>query len=132
MNPNIRLHTDLVFESHRGLEYGTKQSLTLNQPGSELTTRELAAHCVGEINNFRRGEPGSEKYSIELLRRAIVQGEEEARVWIERCFSEQVLSWCSAISTCLSEWGYDRCTADLLTIKKNSFTRSKRVRGKEN
>ena len=95
MNPNIRIHTDLVFESHQGLEYGTKQSLTLNQSGSELTTRELAAHCVGEINNFRRGEPGSEKYSIELLRRAIVQGEEEARVCIERCFSEQVLSWFS-------------------------------------
>ena len=93
MNPNIRIHTDLVFESHRGLKHDTKQSLTLNQSGSEMTTTELAAHCVGEINNFRRGESGSEKFSFELLRRAIVQGEEEARVWIQRCFSELVLSW---------------------------------------
>jgi len=95
MNPNIRIHTDLVFESHQGLAHGTKQSLTLNQSGSDITTTELAAHCVGEINNFRRGEPGPEKYCIELLRRAIVQGEEGARAWIQRCFSELVLSWFS-------------------------------------
>jgi hypothetical protein len=95
MNPNIRMHKDLVVGSHQGLEHDTKQSLTLNQSGSEMTTTELAAHCVGEINNFRRGESGTEKYSVELLRRAIERGEEEARAWIQQCFSELVLSWFS-------------------------------------
>ena len=93
MNPNIRIHKDLVVESHQDLQHDTKQSLTLNQSGSETTAAELAANCVGEINTFRRGEPGTETYSVELLRRAAVQRDEEARVWIQQCFNELVLSW---------------------------------------
>ena len=93
MNPNIRIHKDLVVESHQDLQHDKKQSLTLNQSGSEMNTAELAAHCVGEINNFRRGKPGTEKYSVELLRRATVQGDKEARAWIQQCFRELVLSW---------------------------------------
>ena len=94
MNPNIRVHKDLVVESHQGSQHDKKQqSLTLNQSGSEMNATELAAHCVGEINNFRRGEPGTEKYSVELLRRATLQGEQEAWAWIQQCFGELVLSW---------------------------------------
>jgi hypothetical protein len=94
MNPNIRVHKDLVVESHQGLQHDEKQqSLTLNQSGSKMSVTELAAHCVGEINNFRRGEPGTETYSVELLRRATMQGDQEARAWIQQCFSQLVLSW---------------------------------------
>lgn len=93
MNPNIRIHKDLVIESHQELQHDTKQSLTLSQSGSEMSAAELAAHCVGEINKFRRGEPGTERYSVELLRRATMQGDEEARAWIEQCFNILVLSW---------------------------------------
>ena len=94
MNPNIRVHKDLVVENHQGLQHDKKQqSLRLNQSGSEMNINELAAHCVGEINNFRRGEPGTEIYSLELLRRAIVQGDQEAWVWIQHCFGELVFSW---------------------------------------
>ncbi len=94
MNPNIRVHKDLVAESHQELQHDKKQhSLTLNQPGSEMNATELAAHCVGEINNFRRGVPGTETCSVELLRRATVQGDQEAWVWIQKCFGELVLSW---------------------------------------
>lgn len=91
MNPNIRINKDLVVENHQGLQNDTKQSLTLNRSGSEVTIAELAAYCVGEINNFRRGEPGSEKYSVELLRRATMLGEEKARAWAQQCLSELVL-----------------------------------------
>jgi hypothetical protein len=93
MSPNIRIHKDLVVECHQDLRHGTKQSLTLNQSGCAMSTTELARHCVGEIHNFRRGELSSDKYSVELLLRATVQGEQEARVWIQQCFSELVLSW---------------------------------------
>jgi len=93
MSPNIRIHKDLVEESHQDLRLGKKQSLTLSQSSSEISTAELAAHCVGEIHNFRRGELSSEKDSVELLRRATVLGEQEACVWIQQCFSELVLSW---------------------------------------
>lgn len=95
MNPNIRMHKDEVVESHQGLQHDRKQSLTLNQSGSEMSTKELAARCVGEIHNFRRGELHTEKYSVELLRRATVQGDLEARAWIQQCFSDLVLSWLS-------------------------------------
>jgi hypothetical protein len=93
MNPNIRVHKDLGVESHQVLQHEKKQSLTSNQSGSEMYTTELAARCVGEIQNFRCGEPSGEKYSLELLRRATVQGEQESRVWIQQCFSELVISW---------------------------------------
>ena len=94
MNPNIRMHKDLVIESHQGLQQDKKQhSLTLNQSSSEMNASELAAHCVGELNNFRRGESGTETYSVELLRRATVQGDQEAWSWIQQCFSGLVLSW---------------------------------------
>jgi hypothetical protein len=93
MNPNIRIHKDLLVETHQGLRYDKQQSLTLNHCGSEMSTMELASHCVGEIDRFRRGELSSEKYSLELLRRATVQGEQEACMWIQQCFSELVLSW---------------------------------------
>ncbi len=92
MNPNIRINNDLVVDNQQDLRNDTKQSLTLNQSGSEMSITELAAYCVGEINNFRRGEPGSEKYSVELLRRATMLGEEKARVWAQQCLSELVLS----------------------------------------
>jgi len=93
MNPNMRMHKDVVIESHQGLQHDTKQSLTLNQWGSEINTKELAARCVGEIHNFRRGGLRTEKYSVELLRRATVHGEQEARAWIKQCLSDLVLSW---------------------------------------
>jgi hypothetical protein len=93
MSPNIRMHKDLVVESHKDLRHDKMQSLTLNQLGSGMSTKELATHCVGEIHNFSRGELNNEKYSVELLRRATVQGEQEAYVCIQQCFSELVLSW---------------------------------------
>jgi hypothetical protein len=94
MNPNTRIHKDLVDENHKGLQHDKKQqSLTLNQTGSEMNTTQLAAHCVGEINNFRNGEPSTETCSLELIRRAMVQGDQEAKVWVEHCFGELVFSW---------------------------------------
>src|SRR5437764_13986138 len=92
MNPNIRMHKDLVVESHQEIQQNKKQhSLTLNQLGSEINSGELAAHCVRELNNFLRGESGTEKYSIELLRRATVQGDQDAWIWIQQCFGKLVL-----------------------------------------
>src|SRR5207245_7931253 len=65
MNPNIRVHKDLVVESHQGSQHDKKQhSLTLNQLGSEMNATELAAHCVRELNNFRRGESSTEMYRV--------------------------------------------------------------------
>jgi hypothetical protein len=60
---------------------------------SEMSLSVLAAHCVRELNHYRRGEPCTDTYGIELLRRATVQGNQEAWVWVHHCFGGVVLNW---------------------------------------
>jgi hypothetical protein len=60
---------------------------------SELSLPELAAHCLAEIDNYRRGEPYTERYSLELLHRAIMQSNQEAWIWVQHCFGEMVRGW---------------------------------------
>jgi hypothetical protein len=93
MNPNSRIHKDRVVGRHRSLQDDKKQSLTFNQSCSEMKTSELAAYGVGEISNFSSGKPSTEKYILELLRRATVRGEIDARECIKQCFRGLVLSW---------------------------------------
>jgi hypothetical protein len=58
-----------------------------------LSIQALAAQCLREIDNYRRGELFTDVYGLELLRRAIVQGDQEAWVWVQHCFSGLVLGW---------------------------------------
>ncbi len=60
---------------------------------SEMSLPVLAAHCIRELNKFRRREPCTDTYGIELLRRATVQGNQEAWTWVQHCFGEVVLNW---------------------------------------
>jgi len=46
-----------------------------------------------ELNTYRRGEPCPERYGIELIRRATLQGNHAARAWVQHCFGGVVLSW---------------------------------------
>ncbi len=48
-------------------------SLLLNEPCSELSLTLLAAQCLRELDNYRRGEPCTDAYGLELLRRATFQ-----------------------------------------------------------
>src|SRR5947209_2441063 len=67
--------------------------LTANPTYSEMHVSVLAAHCLEEISNFRQGKPFSDTYGVELLRRAIVQGDHDAWAWLQHCLSEVVRSW---------------------------------------
>jgi hypothetical protein len=60
---------------------------------SEMSLPVLAAHCRRELNNYCRGEPCTNTYGIELLRRATVQGDQEAWAWVHHCFGGVVLNW---------------------------------------
>jgi hypothetical protein len=94
MNPNMRIHEKLVTERHQESQHEkTQHFLTLNQQCSEMSNTELAAYCLTELNNFRRGEPGIETYGVELLRRATVQGDQEAWGWTQQCLGQLVLGW---------------------------------------
>ena len=53
----------------------------------------LAAHCIRELNTYRREEPCTESYGVELQRRATVQGDQEAWAWVQHCFGGIVLNW---------------------------------------
>src|ERR1700687_3474348 len=60
---------------------------------SEMSLSVLATHCVRELNTYRRGEPCTDRYGVELIRRATVQGDQEAWAWVQHCFGGVVLNW---------------------------------------
>ena len=59
----------------------------------EMSLPELAAQCLREIDSYRRGEPSTEGASLELLRRATVEDDQEAWVWVQHCFGRLVRGW---------------------------------------
>jgi hypothetical protein len=58
-----------------------------------LSVPQLATLCLRELDNYRRGELCTDVYGLELLGRAIVQGDQEAWEWVQHCFSDLVRSW---------------------------------------
>jgi hypothetical protein len=58
-----------------------------------LSVSTLIEQCRREVQAFRYEEPCEEAYSLELLRRAIVQGDQEARAGLQHCLSELVQGW---------------------------------------
>ena len=58
-----------------------------------LSAPELAHHCLREIENYCQGELFTDEYGLELLLRAIVQGDQEAWEGVQHCFSGLVCSW---------------------------------------
>jgi hypothetical protein len=59
----------------------------------EMSLPALAAQCVEELDNYHRGEPCTEAYGLELLRRATMQGDQEAWAGVQQCFGEMVRGW---------------------------------------
>lgn len=77
-----------------------------------LSLPVLAAYCLREIDKYRRGEPYTEGYSLELLHRAITQKDQEAWTCVQHCFGGMVHDWVrrhpqKAVACCLeSEENY--------------------------
>ena len=59
----------------------------------EMSLPALAARCLQEIENYRRGKPYTESYGVELLRRATVEDDEQAWFWVQHCFGGLVRAW---------------------------------------
>ncbi len=68
-------------------------SLLSNSLCCEMSLPELAAQCLRELGNYRRGEPCTDTYGLELLRRAIKQSDQEAWAWVQHCFGGMVRGW---------------------------------------
>src|SRR5712692_6493337 len=60
---------------------------------SEMSLSALAAQCLREIDHYCQGEPSTDTYGVELLRRATVEDDQEAWVWVQHCFGELVRGW---------------------------------------
>ena len=59
----------------------------------EMSLPALAAQCLMEIDHYRRGEPSTDTYGLELLRRATVEDDQEAWAWVQHCFGGLVRGW---------------------------------------
>ena len=81
--------------SFKGTSIKTESHVSLSKETTyhALSIETLAAQCLREIDSYRRGEPWDDGYGLELLRRAIVQEDEEAWVGVQHCFSGLVRGW---------------------------------------
>jgi hypothetical protein len=90
MDPSGALDMIPKENTSEDLSHDTLQSSSLSR---ELSLSDLTAHCVREIAKFRRGEPYTKRYGFELVRRAIMQRDQEAWTWMQYCFGGIVHDW---------------------------------------
>src|SRR5213082_1652108 len=58
-----------------------------------LSNAALAEQCLLELGAYSRGKPCDQVYGLELFCRATIEGDLEAREWVQRCFGGIVLTW---------------------------------------
>ncbi len=74
-------------------EQSSLVSLLPNPLSCEMSLPALAAQCLRELDHYRRGEPCTDTYGIELLHRATFQDNQEAWTWVQHCFGVMVRGW---------------------------------------
>jgi hypothetical protein len=72
---------------------GSSASLIHEASCRILSLPLLAAHCLEEIDKYRRGEPYTEIYGLELFQRALLHKDQEAWAWVQHCFGGVVHDW---------------------------------------
>jgi hypothetical protein len=60
---------------------------------STMSIAELVDQCMNEINHYHRGVLHSDRYCVELLSRAILQGDQDAWKAMQQCLSGTVRGW---------------------------------------
>ena len=68
-------------------------SIEMEELPKNMSLSTLADRCMSEINNYRRGEPSSDQYAIELFRRALMQLDPLAWETVQQRFNEMMLRW---------------------------------------
>lgn len=74
-------------------EWSSPVSLLSNPSCSEMSIPVLAACCLRELDNYRRGERYTDMYGVELFRRATMQDNQEAWAEVHHCFGGMVRGW---------------------------------------
>jgi len=68
-------------------------SIEMEELPRNMSLSELADRCMSEINRYRRGEASSDQYCLEIFRRAMLEHEDAAWVFLERRFRAAMLGW---------------------------------------
>jgi hypothetical protein len=74
-------------------EWSSPVSYLSNLLCSEMSIPVLTAQCLEELDTYRRGEPYTDIYGAELLRRATMQDNQEAWASVQHCFGGMVRGW---------------------------------------
>jgi hypothetical protein len=74
-------------------EKESSASSLLDLQYGELGLSVLVVQCLREIDNYRKGEPYTDKYGLELLRRATIENSYEAWESMQCCFDGLVHGW---------------------------------------
>jgi DNA-directed RNA polymerase specialized sigma24 family protein len=62
-------------------------------PLEAMSLSLLAECCIGEMNNYRRGEPYTDRYCVELFRRSLMQRDATAWEVLQERFHDTMLRW---------------------------------------
>jgi hypothetical protein len=68
-------------------------SLSEHLEPAAMSLSALEEHSMREINNFWRGSAYNDRYCLEILRRATLQGDQRAWDCLQRCFSVILRGW---------------------------------------
>jgi hypothetical protein len=74
-------------------EESSPASFLSNPLCSDRSIPVLAARCLKELDNYCCGEPFTDMYGVELLRRATMQDNQEAWASVQNCFGGMVRGW---------------------------------------
>src|SRR5947209_11088776 len=75
--------------------HSTTLSFASTETGSPsaMEVTALMHLCAREIDQYRRGNPCTDEYGLELLRRATLQHDESAWEALQHCLRELVTGW---------------------------------------
>jgi hypothetical protein len=97
MMSNIHLDEQVAPASHEELLPEADPASELREAAlSGLGLSELIEQCVRQMSAYRRGEPSTDAYGVELLRRATIGRDLQAWMALQQCLAEVVLSWLRA------------------------------------
>ena len=65
----------------------------MDQPLGQMSLTMLAVYFAQEMDKYRQKEPSDERYSLEILRRAVVLRDNEAWAILQSQFTENIRFW---------------------------------------
>ncbi|MBV8695854.1 MAG: hypothetical protein JO125_16920 [Chloroflexi bacterium] len=67
--------------------------ISMENSPREMSLTSLAHRSFEEMSKYRRKEPSDDRYCLEIVRRAVLQGDDEAWTVLYRQFSENLRLW---------------------------------------